>query len=56
MVNINQDNGITENGEPLLTLSKYRREREKIYFGILLYIEYGNKISVGDEFKINHRL
>ena len=61
MVNISQDDedmmdkrNIRKN-EPLLTLSKYRRERTNIYFGVLLYKEDGDELTVGDKFKINHR-
>jgi molybdenum cofactor sulfurtransferase len=45
----------TRDFEPLLTLSKFRRERSNIYFGVLLYTEYGEQLSVGDKFLINHR-
>tara|TARA_A100001015_G_scaffold317737_1_gene435487 strand:- start:89 stop:2260 length:2172 start_codon:yes stop_codon:yes gene_type:complete len=45
----------TRDFEPLLTLSKFRRERSNIYFGILLYTEYGDKLSVGEKFLINHQ-
>ena len=40
--------------EPLLTLSKFRREKSNIYFGILFYTDYGKRLSVGDKFIINH--
>lgn len=66
MVNIVQDpdndyknNNNQKENEPLLMMSKYRREKEKIYFGILLYQEkYENKdlinskLSIGNKFKI----
>ena len=61
MINISQDDNDNRddrnmrNCEPLLTLSKYRREKTNIYFGVLLYIEagYNRQISVGDKFIIN---
>lgn len=51
----NNENNLKEN-EPLLMMSKYRREREKIYFGILLYQERNfsftlkNKLFIGNKF------
>ena len=69
MVNIVQDeendyaneNNEKEN-EPLLMMSKYRREREKIYFGILLYrkndenenLSKNTKLSIGNKFQISY--
>ncbi len=54
------ENNQKEN-EPLLMMSKYRREREKIYFGILLYREKdendnlskNTKLSIGNTFQIS---
>lgn len=68
MVNIIQDeendyvNEINQKeNEPLLMMSKYRREREKIYFGILLYRENdenenlskNTKLIIGNKFQIS---
>jgi molybdenum cofactor sulfurtransferase len=61
MINISQDDNDNKDDrnmrdcEPLLTLSKYRREKTNIFFGVLLYIEagYNRMISVGDKFIIN---
>ena len=59
MVNIVQDREndyLNENNqkdnEPLLMMSKYRRVREKIYFGILLYQEKQENIQVSN-FKLS---
>ena len=61
MVNISQQEKDLEDirnqdkFEPLKTLSKYRREKGTINFGILLYTEYGSTITVGDVFDINYK-
>ena len=61
MVNISQDDKdkLDERNnnkfEPLKTLSKYRREKGTISFGILLYIEYGLYLTVGDKLNINYK-
>ena len=55
MINVDSDTGIIESSEPLLTLSKYRRDKGNIYFGILMNIEYSKEIKVNDIFKVNHQ-
>lgn len=48
LTTINQDTA--EKGmEPLVTLAKYRREGNKIYFGQNLVVLEGERIAVGDE-------
>ena len=52
MVNVNQATGVPHPSQPLRTLSAYRRERGRVFFGCLLAHTggaFGDYLTVGDE-------
>ena len=56
MINVDEITGNIDSSEPLLTLSKYRRTKGNIYFGIIMNIEYSTELKIGDTFKISRQL
>lgn len=52
MTTIDQEKGQLDGKEPLLTLSKYRKRNNKIYFGENLLCHEIGRISIGDTIKV----